>query len=95
MLRMQNHGSGLEKEVQEEHVLDNKSLDLMIKTPEVRDEMEAEEERLPVMVAPGHIRFEPCDGGTTCTLLLQCPFAGQPCRLFLLLERLLSIVCEQ
>ncbi|CAK9196715.1 unnamed protein product [Sphagnum troendelagicum] len=64
----------LEKEVQEEHVLDNKSLDLMIKTPEVRDEMEAEEERLPVMVAPGHIRFEPCDGGTTCTLPLQCPF---------------------
>jgi hypothetical protein len=57
-----NHGSGLEKEVQEEHVLDNKSLDLMIKTPDVRDEMEAEEERLPVMVAPGHIRFEPCDG---------------------------------
>ncbi|CAK9258175.1 unnamed protein product [Sphagnum jensenii] len=64
----------LEKEVQEEHVLDNKSLDLMIKTPEVRDEMEAEEERLPVMVAPGHIRFEPCDGGTACTLPLQCPF---------------------
>jgi len=88
-------GQGLRKKYRKSMFFDNKNLDLMIKTPEVRDEMEAEEERLPVMVAPGHIRFEPCDGGITCTLPLQCPFVAQPCRLFLLLQRLISIVCEQ